>query len=221
MPSGQHARRSNVSIRAAHVPSLLAEAIRAISSTRYSVLVSRIKAINELTALIVVAPEHLRAQLGGRSLAKQLTQVDLLSATAAATVEHRVTVLVLQSIVAPIRFRSQHIDQLDRELAGLVERHPAGPALLAEPRVGLVVAAQLLISWSHSGRVKSESAFASLAGVAPLEASSGQTHRHRLNRGGDRALNRAVHTVALTRMRCHPSDPRLRSQTHRLGQIPP
>ena len=69
--------------------------------------------------------------------------------------------------------------------------------------MGPVVAAQLLISWSHPGRVRSEAAFASLAGVAPLEASSGQHTRHRLNRGGDRALNRALHTVAITRIRCH------------------
>jgi hypothetical protein len=58
--------------------------------------------------------------------------------------------------------------------------HPAGPTLLAEPGVGPVVAAQLLISWSHRGRVRSEAAFAALAGVAPLEASSGQRVRHRL-----------------------------------------
>jgi transposase len=153
--------------------------------------------------LIVVAPEHLRAQLRGRSLAKQLTEVEFLRATETATVEHRVTVLALQSIAARIRFLSHQIDQLDPELVGLIEQHPAGPALLAEPGVGPVVAAQLLVSWSHSGRVRSEAAFASLAGVAPLEASSGQTDRHRLNRGGDRALNRALHTVAITRMRCH------------------
>ncbi|MBC7631036.1 IS110 family transposase [Aeromicrobium sp.] len=70
--------------------------------------------------------------------------------------------------------------------------------------VGPVVAAQLLISWSHRGRVRNEAAFASLAGVAPLEISSGQSSRHRLNRGGDRALNRALHTVAITRMRWTP-----------------
>ncbi|MDQ3475451.1 MAG: IS110 family transposase, partial [Actinomycetota bacterium] len=85
-----------------------------------------------------------------------------------------------------------------------VNDHPAGPALLAEHGVGPVVAAQLLVSWSHRGRVRSEAAFASLAGVAPLEASSGQRCRHRLNRGGDRDLNRALHTVAITRLRCHP-----------------
>ena len=92
----------------------------------------------------------------------------------------------------------------DPELLTLVKAHPAGPALLAEPGVGPVVAAQLLISWSHRGRVRSKAAFASLAGVAPLEASSGQHTRHRLNRRGDRELNRALHTVAITRLRCHP-----------------
>jgi len=86
----------------------------------------------------------------------------------------------------------------------LIKQHPAGPALLAEPGVGPVVAAQLLISWSHHGRVRNEAAFASLAGAAPIETSSGQRSRHRLNRGGDRALNRALHTVAITRLRCHP-----------------
>lgn len=112
--------------------------------------------------------------------------------------------LTLRSIAARIRFLSAQLQELDPELAALVQAHPAGPALLAEPGVGPVVAAQLLISWSHPGRVRSEAAFASLAGVAPLEASSGQRTRHRLNRGGDRALNRALHTVAITRMRCHP-----------------
>jgi len=101
-------------------------------------------------------------------------------------------------------FLSQQLAELDPQLLDLIKQHPAGPALLAEAGVGPVVAAQLLISWSHHGRVRNEAAFASLAGVAPLETSSGQRSRHRLNRGGDRALNRALHTVAIIRMRCHP-----------------
>ena len=52
--------------------------------------------------------------------------------------------------------------------------------------------------------MRNEAAFAALAGTAPLEASRGQRRRHRLNRGGDRDLNRALHTVAITRLRCHP-----------------
>jgi transposase len=111
--------------------------------------------------------------------------------------------LTLRSITARIRFLSAQLAELDPELVKLVTQHPAGPTLLAEAGVGPVVAAQLLISWSHRGRVRSEAAFAALAGVAPLQASSGQRARHRLNRGGDRDLNRALHTVAITRMRCH------------------
>ncbi len=182
----------------------LREAIRALSATRAAVLVSRTKAINELKSLIVVAPEHLRAGLRGRRLQAQLDHIEALATAAGAAVEHRITVLTLRSIAARIRFLSAQLQELDPELAALVQAHPAGPALLAEPGVGPVVAAQLLISWSHPGRVRSEAAFASLAGVAPLEASSGQRTRHRLNRGGDRAVNRALHTVAITRMRCHP-----------------
>ena len=174
----------------------LREALRQILVTRQGILVSRTKAINELKSLIVVAPEHLRAMLRGVSLAKQLQRIDALHTPGGATVEHRVTVLTLRSIAARIRFLFTQTDELDPELLALVKAHPAGPALLNEPGVGPVVAAQLLVSWSHRGRVRSEAAFAALAGAAPLEASSGQRTRHRLNRGGDRDLNRALHTIA-------------------------
>lgn len=182
----------------------LREAIRALTATRHAVLTSRTKAINELKSLIVVACEDLRAALRGRTLARQLDHIEMMTTPPGAPVEQRVTTLALQSITARIRFLSGQLAELDPELGRLIRQHPAGPALLAEPGVGPVVAAQLLISWSHAGRVRSEAAFASLAGVAPLEASSGQRTRHRLSRGGDRALNRALHTVAITRMRCHP-----------------
>jgi transposase len=64
-----------------------------------------------------------------------------------------------------------------------------------------VSAAQAIVSFSHPGRCRSEAAFAALGGTSPIPASSGQTVRHRLNRGGDRALNRAIHAIALTRIR--------------------
>ncbi len=60
------------------------------------------------------------------------------------------------------------------------------------------------MSFSHPGRCRSEAAFAALGGTSPIPASSGRTIRHRLNRGGDRALNRAIHAIALTRMRSCP-----------------
>ena len=79
------------------------------------------------------------------------------------------------------------------------------PELLDESGVGPIVAAQLLVAWSHPGRVRSEAAFARLAGVAPIPASSGQTKRQRLSRGGDRQLNRALHTVVLHRRQHDPA----------------
>ena len=71
--------------------------------------------------------------------------------------------------------------------------------------IGPVSAAQAIVSFSHPGRCRNDAAFAALAGANPLPASSGRTVRHRLNRGGDRALNRALHTIAATRMRSCPS----------------
>jgi transposase len=79
------------------------------------------------------------------------------------------------------------------------------PELLDEPGIGPIVAAQLIVTWSHHDRVRNEAAFARLAGVAPLPASSGLTTRHRLSRGGDRQLNRALHTVILHRRQHDPA----------------
>jgi transposase len=90
--------------------------------------------------------------------------------------------------------RSQLLAIVDDLAPGLTSRHGVGP----------VSAAQAIVSFSHPGRCRSEAAFAALGGTSPLPASSGQTIRHRLNRGGDRALNRAIHAIALTRMRSCP-----------------
>lgn len=78
------------------------------------------------------------------------------------------------------------------------------PALLDLPGVGPVSAAQVIVSWSHPGRCRDDAAFAALAGACPRPASSGRTVRHRLNRGGDRALNRALHDIVITRLRICP-----------------
>ena len=77
------------------------------------------------------------------------------------------------------------------------------PVLLDQPGAGPISAAQLLVSWSHPGRCRSEAAFAALAGASPLEASSGRITRHRLNRFGDRQLNRALHVIINWRMLHH------------------
>ena len=94
------------------------------------------------------------------------------------------------------------------------------PWLLELPGVGPLSAAQVLVSWSHAGRLRSEAAFAALAGTNPIPASSGQVTRHRLNRGGDRQLNRALHTIALVRLRDDP-ETRAYCPPHRRRQEPP
>ena len=98
---------------------------------------------------------------------------------------------------------TEEVRDTDRDLAPLV--NAAGPRLLALLGVGLDVAGQLLASaGDNPDRLHSEAAFAHLCGVAPIPASSGRTHRHRLNRGGDRAANNALHTITLCRLRYDP-----------------
>jgi transposase len=112
-------------------------------------------------------------------------------------------VLALRSLARRIEAATVEADGLEREIVKHVRA--LVPELLHEPGVGPIVAAQLIVSWSHRDRVRSEAAFARLAGVAPLPASSGQTIRHRLSRGGDRQLNRALHTVILHRRQHDPA----------------
>jgi transposase len=109
----------------------------------------------------------------------------------------------LRSLARRIQAAPAEASVLEREIVEHVRA--LVPDLLDEPGVGPIVAAQLIIAWSHHDRVRSEACFARLAGVAPLPASSGQTIRHRLSRGGDRQLNRALHTVILHRRQHDPA----------------
>jgi transposase len=176
------------------------EALRVLLATRRCVVDARTKAINQLKALIVSAPPALRERLRRRCTAEQVRCCARLRVHAT---QHRVTVQAMRATARRILFleaeAAQHQAELDR-LVGQV-----APSLLDELGVGALTAAQLLVSWSHHGRVRSEAAFAMLAGVAPLEASSGRVTRHRLNRAGDRQLNRALHVIALTRLRQDPA----------------
>jgi transposase len=111
--------------------------------------------------------------------------------------------------VRALRLTAQRIQLLAAEAAELraeLDRLVAAvaPWLLELPGIGPISAAQVLASWSHAGRLRSEAAFAALAGANPMPASSGQVTRHRLNRGGDRQLNRTLHTIVLAQLRGDP-----------------
>ena len=176
------------------------EALRLLLIARRSAVDVRREALTQLRAVIVTAPEPLRQQLRRLSEGKLLDRSSRLRRTSSPGADELATRIVLRSLARRIRTATVEADQLERELLTHV-RAPA-PTLLDEPGVGPIVAAQLIVAWSHHGRLRSE---ACLAGVAPVPASSGQTTRHRLSRGGDRQLNRALHTIALHRRHHDPA----------------
>jgi transposase len=108
--------------------------------------------------------------------------------------------------VAALVALARRIRDLDTEIKGHERAIAEGvtelcPVLLDQYGVGPIGAGELLVGYSHPGRLRSEAAFARLSGVAPIPASSGQTERHRLHRGGDRRLNRTLDWIVQCRLR--------------------
>jgi transposase len=151
-------------------------------------------------ALVLTAPDQQRRRL--RNLTRHaLTQACLaLRSSATTDPEERARRTVMQRLARRIRDLTEEIHAADLDLAELVQHHIGH--LLAMRGVGVITAAQCWVSWSGPGRFRNEAAFAALAGVSPTPASSGKMTRHRLNPHGDRALNCALHTIALTLERC-------------------
>ncbi|WCO65058.1 IS110 family transposase [Iamia majanohamensis] len=179
------------------------EAMRVLATTRASAVRDRTRAINQLKAMIVSAPEDLKDQLRALGRQQLIDRCARLRPCPTRPADHQATSASLRRLARRIHNLDDEIRDHDRDLRALTETHC--PQLLAQAGVGPVTAAQIYISWSHPGRCRNEAAFASLAGTAPIEASSGQITRHRLNRGGDRQLNRALHTIVLTRTRHDPA----------------
>ncbi len=179
------------------------EALRLLLITRRSAVEMRRHALVQLRAVIVTAPDTLRDELRRLPLQRLLNRCSRLRKRAAAPADEAAVRLALRTLARRVQAASVEAAELEREIATHVRA--LAPALLDEPGVGPIVAAQLIVAWSHQGRVHSEAAFARLAGVAPIPASSGQTIRHRLSRGGDRQLNRALHTIVLHRRQHDPA----------------
>ena len=180
------------------------EAVRLLLLARRSAVDVRRQALTQLRAVIVTAPDRLRQELRALPLGKLLERCSRFHrSTSSAGADELATRLVLRSLARRIAAATREADELERELLGHVRA--LAPRLLDEPGIGPIVAAQLIVAWSHRGRLRSEACFARLAGVAPIPASSGQTRRHRLSRGGDRQLNRALHTIVLHRRQHDPA----------------
>jgi transposase len=174
------------------------QALRALLSTREGAVCACTAALNELRALLLACPPQLRERLQGLSEAALLNACIRLRPGRGDS-ERAALALALRSLALRVRRLRGEAQTLERELARRVQA--LAPALLARRGVGPISAAALLVAWSQPGRLRSEAAFARLAGVAPIPASSGKLVRHRLDRGGDRRLNRALHTIVLTRRR--------------------
>jgi hypothetical protein len=175
-------------------------ALRVLVCARESMTTDRTRAVNALTALLRVNDLGLDAR-------KSLTGTQIAEVSRWRAREEPLALSVARSEAVRL---AKRISELDTDIktnkariTELIEISEAAP-LLAETGFGAVTAATCLTTWSHHGRVHSEAAYASLAGASPIPASSGNTIRHRLNRGGDRTLNKALHMIAISRMTFDP-----------------
>ncbi|WP_436792121.1 IS110 family transposase [Yinghuangia sp. YIM S10712] len=176
------------------------EAIRSLRVVRRSAVKSRTQTINQIRTLIVTAPGEIREKLRGLPTSELIRQL----ARSRPGSDHADPACAVRTALRRLARRHQYlteeIAEADAELKPLVAQ--TAPDLVALPGVGTETAAQLLITaGDNPNRLRSEASFAHLCAAAPVPASSGRTHRHRLNRGGDRQANNALHTIALVRMR--------------------
>jgi transposase len=175
------------------------EMVRTLRVARQSAIKARTQAANELHALVVTAPDAMRAQLRRLKLGQLVGTAAAFRPSPELTTPTAATKLALKSIAVHYQQLSAEIEALDKHLDQLVAR--AAPALVAIKGVGTDIAATLLtVAGDNPDRLNNEGAFAHLVGVAPIEASSGKITRYRLNRGGDRQGNRALYLLAVGRM---------------------
>lgn len=188
------------------------EQIRVLMAVRRSAMKARVAAHRQITSLLITAPDTVRtrfAHLDGDHL------IDILAATRpgpAADTVPAATGQALRRLARRHQALTEEITEIDIELRTLVTR--VAPAMLATPGFGVITTATLLITaGDNPDRLHSEASLAALCGAAPIPASSGKTTRHRLNRGGDRQANWALHQVALVRLS---TDPRTKAYAAKL-----
>jgi transposase len=182
------------------------EQLRILLTTRAELVRTKTALCNHLQQLVITSSERLRLRFletrprchGSERLVKKCLAARV---SRGLGMEDQTRLRTMRQLSQLIQDLATQSDAYEREMNCLV--HTMAPGLVARPGLGTLTAAQILVSWSHAGRVANEAAFAALAGVAPIPASSGQTVRYRLNRGGDRRLNWALHTVVLNRCRYH------------------
>ena len=182
----------------------MVESLRVLKACRKTAVAARRVALQMIHNTIVCAPDELRETL------RRMTRMQLIRTLAGwrpDLTDYRSVVsayrITLKSLGRRYLELHDEIADLDTMIVAIVDE--LAPALVARNSIGHGSAAQLLVTAGENAeRLQSEASFAALCGASPVPASSGKTTRHRLNRGGDRAANSALHIIAIGRLRTDP-----------------
>ncbi|MFN2466857.1 MAG: transposase, partial [Gaiellaceae bacterium] len=180
----------------------IVESIRQLGVVRAGALKARTAALQQLDDLLITAPDELRSELRrGRTLkARAALCLQLRPDRRRLHEPLQAAKLALCSLARRVRELDRELGELDRQLEQLVAT--AAPRTIGLFGVGTQNASQLLVTAGENiERLNGEAAFAKICGAAPIQASSGRTSRHRLDFGGDRQANRALHMIAVCRLR--------------------
>lgn len=179
------------------------EALRVLKMVRDSAVHARTKAINQLKAILVTADPAIRESLTGMSTKALIRACARLTDEGVHSAADEATLFALRCLAERIQGLTRDANDLERKITVLVAT--TAPDILERTGVGPDSAAALLIvAGDNSDRITGEASFAALCGVSPVEASSGNTQRRRLNRGGDRQANAALYRVVISRLRWDP-----------------
>ena len=177
--------------------------IRVLMTVRRSAVKARTAAYRQITSLLITAPDQIRrrwAKLTGSALIDQIATTRPGNACDSISTA---TGQALRRLARRHQALTTEITEIDTELRTLVTR--TAPGMLATKGFGVITSSTLLIAaGDNPDRLRTEASFAALCGTAPIPASSGKTTRHRLNRGGDRHANWALHQIALGRLATDP-----------------
>jgi transposase len=178
------------------------EMLRTLRLTRESAVRAKSVAVVTLQSVVITAPDEVRDPLAGLSARRLVRACATLPAVSRPETPTDASIAALGTLARRYEALEAEAVLLDAQIKILVQR--CAPRLLELPSVGPQIAATMLVTLGdNKGRISSERAFAKLCGVAPRDASSGKQVRHRLNRGGNRQANRALHTMVILRLRRH------------------
>lgn len=182
----------------------IVEALRVTNAACRSALKARTEVIVQIKSLLATAPDQVRDEYRDLSTAKLAPRLASSRPRSGDDIVTARTRTALKRLAGRYQRLDEEITAYDTDLADLVDR--VNPALVQTKGISAITAAQLLITaGDNPERVTSEVAFAMLCGAAPIPASSGRTNRYRLNRGGDRGANFALHRIALVRLATDPN----------------